>query len=629
MLGTGTGSELRHPLGVTIVGGLIVSQVLTLFTTPVIYLAFDRLGRRVRGRSAGTARCRAGRPTPVNLSAPFIDRPVATTLLTIGVALAGVVAFFQLPVSPLPQVDFPTISVSASMPGASPETMATSVATPLERHLGVIADVTEMTSSSSVGSQPRHAAIRPDRNIDGAARDVQAAINAARVDLPAALRSNPTYRKVNPADAPIMILALTSRHARRRGRSTTPPRPILQQSCRRSSGVGAGARSAAARCRRCGSSSTRARSSSTASASRTCAPRSPRPTPTAQGRDRDGAARFQIYTNDQAQPRRPTTGRWSSPTATARRCGWRDVGRRRGLRSENMRNLGLVNGKPAVLVILYRQPGANIIDTVDRVKALLPQLQASIPSDIDLDGRDRPHHHDPRLAARRRAHAGDRHRAGDPGGLPVPAQRARHPDPGVAVPVSLIGTFGAMYLLGYSLDNLSLMALTIATGFVVDDAIVVLENITRHIEAGMPRIEAALLGAREVGFTVLSMSLSLVAVFMPILLMGGIVGRLFREFAVTLSVAILISLVISLTTTPMMCSRFIRTVRRADAAGGCTARASGPSNAMLQRLRAHAALGAAPRRTGDGAAARDRRSQRLSVLASFRRASSRSRTPAG
>jgi multidrug efflux pump len=487
----------------------------------------------------------------VSLSTPFIERPVATTLLTIGLALSGIFAFTQLPVSPLPQVDFPTISVTAQMPGASPETMATTVATPLERHLGVIADVTEMTSSSTVGSTRITLQFELTRNIDGAARDVQAAINAARVDLPTSLRQNPTYRKVNPADAPVLILSLTS-DTKTRGQMYDLATTVLQPALSQIEGVGQVTISGSAL------PAVRVELNPTAlfkygigledvrAALASANAHSPK------GAVDDGDRHYQIYTNDQAN-----LASDYKPLVIAYRNGAAvhltdmaevndDV--------ENIRNAGLANGKPAVLVIIYRQPGGNIIDTVDRIFAVLPQLRASVPSDIAVNvAMDRT------TTIRASLHDVETTLVIAIGlvilvvFLFLRNGRATL-IPSVAVPLSLIGTFGAMYLLGYSLDNLSLMALTISTGFVVDDAIVVLENITRHLEAGMSRREAALLGAREVGFTVLSMSLSLIAVFVPILLMGGIVGRLFREFAMTLSVAILISLVVSLTTTPMMCA---------------------------------------------------------------------------
>jgi multidrug efflux pump len=487
----------------------------------------------------------------MSLSTPFIERPVATTLLTVGLALAGIFAFRSLPVSPLPQVDFPTISVTAQMPGASPETMAQTVATPLERHLGVIADVTEMTSSSSVGSTRITLQFDLNRNIDGAARDVQAAINGARVDLPASLRTNPTYRKVNPADAPIAILALTS-DTLTPGLIYDAASTVLTPALSQIEGIGqvtiGGSSLPAVRVELnplalnkygIGLEDVRAALSSANAHS-------------PKGAIEQGDRHFQIYTNDQA-----TKASQYRPLVVAYRNGaavrLTDVGTVTDS-VENLRNQGLANGKPAVLVILYRQPNANIIDTVDRVIATLPQLKASISRAIDVNlAMDRTTTiraslHDVEITLVVAI------------GLVILVVFAFLRNvratiiPSIAVPMSLLGTFGAMYLMGYSLDNLSLMALTISTGFVVDDAIVVLENVTRHIEAGMERRQAALQGASEVGFTVLSMSLSLIAVFVPILLMGGIVGRLFREFAMTLSVAIMISLLISLTTTPMMCA---------------------------------------------------------------------------
>ncbi len=485
----------------------------------------------------------------------FIRRPVATTLLSVGIALAGCIAYFLLPVAPLPQVDFPTISVSAQMAGASPDVMAATVATPLERHLGQIADVTEMTSQSSTGSSNVVLQFGLDRDIDGAARDVEAAINAARVDLPTALRSNPTYRKVNPADAPVLIIALTSATLTA-GQLYDAADTILSQKLSQVSGVGqvriGGGSLPAVRVELnptalfkygIGLEDVRA---ALASANAN----------TPKGSIDVGGRRYQLYTNDQASQAQEYRNlviayRDGAPVRLADVAEVLDS-------VENVRNLGLANGQPAVLVIIYRQPGANIIDAVDRVKALIPTLKASIPTDIAIKVvMDRTVTIRASLAAVKRT-------------LLIAVTlvilvvflflrngRATLV-PAVAVPISLLGTFSAMYLLGYSLDNLSLMALIIATGFVVDDAIVVLENITRHLEAGMPRMQAAIQGAREVGFTVLSMSLSLVAVFIPILMMGGIVGRLFREFSITLSVAVLVSLLVSLTTTPMMCSRLIR-----------------------------------------------------------------------
>ena len=491
----------------------------------------------------------------MNLSGAFIRRPVATTLLTLGVALAGAIAYFKLPVSPLPQVDFPTISVQAQMPGASPEVMASTVATPLERHLGQIADVTEMTSSSSLGGTRIILQFGLNRDIDGAARDVQAAINAARADLPASLRSNPTYHKVNPADAPILILALTS-DTLTRGQVYDAATTILQQALSQVEGIGevdiSGSSLPAVRVElnpsalfKYGIGLEDVRAALNAANAHS-------PKGAIEVADRH----FQIYTNDQARVAAEYRSlivayRNGAPVRLSDIAAVDD-----GV--ENIRNAGLANGKPSVLVILYRQPGANIIDAVDRVKAELPQLQASIPRDIKMTpAADR--------SITIRASLRDVQLT-----LLISISLVilvvflflRSPRatliPSVAVPVSLVGTFGVMYLLGYSLDNLSLMALTIATGFVVDDAIVVLENVSRHLEAGMPRFRAAVQGAREVGFTVLSMSVSLVAVFIPILLMGGIIGRLFREFAITLSIAIMVSLAVSLTTTPMMCAYLLK-----------------------------------------------------------------------
>ncbi|HEX9464560.1 MAG TPA: efflux RND transporter permease subunit [Alphaproteobacteria bacterium] len=491
----------------------------------------------------------------MNLSETFIRRPVATTLLTLGVALAGAIAFFYLPVAPLPQVDFPTISVQAQMPGASPEVMASSVATPLERHLSQIANVTEMTSNSGVGNTRITLQFGLDRNIDGAARDVQAAINAARADLPTSLRNNPTYRKVNPADAPILVLALTSTTLRP-GQIYDAATTVLEQKLSQMPGVGqvnvGGGSLPAVRVEinpsalfryAIGLEDVRA----ALNAANAQAPK---------GAIEQGDRRYQIYTNDQAREADQYRNlviayRNGAPVRLSDVAEVTD-----GV--ENLRATGLANGRRSILVILYRAPGANIIETVDRVKEVLPELQASIPADIDVNvavdrsTTIRASLHDIQITLLISIALV----------IMVVFLFLRNGRaaliPSVAVPVSLIGTFGVMYMLGYSIDNLSLMALTIATGFVVDDAIVVLENVSRHMEAGMPRFQAALQGAREVGFTVLSMSLSLVAVFIPILLMGGIIGRIFREFAVVLSVSILVSLVVSLTTTPMMCARLLR-----------------------------------------------------------------------
>ncbi len=491
----------------------------------------------------------------MNISAPFINRPVATTLLTIAVVLAGLMAFRTLPVSPLPQVDFPTIAVSASQAGASPETMAATVATTLERALGSIAGVTEITSSSSLGSTRVVLQFDLSRDIDGAARDVQAAINAARTLLPTGLTSNPIYRKVNPADAPIMILALTS-DTKTQGQMYDSASTVLAQKLSQVQGVGqvtVGGSSLPA---------VRVELNPQALYKYGIGPEEVRTAITATNVNRpkgsleEGERHWQILANDQAKKAAEylpivVSFKNGSPVRLSDVAEVVDS-------VQDLRNAGSANGKPSVLVIINRQPNANIIETVDRVKDLLPLLRASVPQDISVD-----------LVLDR-----------------TPTIRGSLRDtertlliaiflvilvvflflrdwrasliPTVAVPVSLIGTFGVMYLCKYSRNNLSLMALIVATGFVVDDAIVVLENISRRIEKGEEPRAAALAGAKEVGFTVLSMSLSLIAVFIPILLMGGIVGRLFREFAVVLSVAILISLLVSLTTTPMMCALLLK-----------------------------------------------------------------------
>ena len=495
----------------------------------------------------------------MNLSEPFVRRPVATVLLTIGIALAGIGAFFVLPVSPLPQVDYPVISVSASLPGASPDTMASSVATPLERRLGTIAGVNEMTSNSSTGSTRVSLQFDLNRNINAAAREVQAAINASRADLPATLRSNPTYRKANPASSPVIILALTSK-TRSPGQIYDEVSNIVQQKIAQVPGVGdvelGGGSLPAVRVEllpfalnRYGVSMEDVRAALQASNAN-------RPKGAIEG----NGQRLQIYSGaDTASGGRKAADYQNLIVA------WRNNAAIRlsdvaevvdGV--ENTNTLGLFNGSPAVVVLVRRQPDANVIQTVDSVRALLPELQAQLPADVTLQvASDRTTSIRASLkeveitllisivlvvlvvsAFLRSARA-----------TLIPA---------VATVVSLLGTFGVMYLMGFSLNNLSLMALTVATGFVVDDANVVLENTSRHIEAGMDRFKAALLGAREVGFTVLSISLSLVAVFIPLLFMGGQTGRLFREFAVTLSVAVLISLVISLTTTPMMCAWLLK-----------------------------------------------------------------------
>ena len=491
----------------------------------------------------------------MNFTEPFIRRPVATTLLTFGVTLAGAVAFGLLPVAPLPQVDFPTISVQAQLPGASPEVMAATVATPLERALGRIAGVTEMTSSSSLGNTRVTLQFDLSRDIDGAARDVQAAINAARSQLPTSLPHNPTYRKVNPADAPIMILALTS-ETLDRGQMYDAASTILAQKLSQVQGIGqvtvGGSSLPAVRVELNPTALNKYGIAFDDVRAALSAANANRP----KGSVEQGDRHWQILANDQAKAASQYV-----PLVVAYRNGapvrLSDLGEVVDS-VEDLRNAGSANGKPSVLVILYRQPNANIIETADRVRDLLPVLRASIPSAIDLNVvLERT------STIRASLHDVERALAMATGLVILVGFRFLRNGratliPAVAVPVSLVATFGVMYLAGYSLDNLSLMALTVATGFVVDDAIVVLENVSRHSEHGVPPFQAALKGAREVAFTVLSMSLSLIAVFIPILLMGGIVGRLFREFAVTLSAAVLVSLAVSLTTTPMMCARLLK-----------------------------------------------------------------------
>ena len=491
----------------------------------------------------------------MNISEPFIRRPVATTLLLVALVLAGAVAFKLLPVSPLPQVDFPTISVQAGLPGASPETMAATVATPLERQFSRIASVTEMTSSSSLGSTNVTLQFDLNRNIDAAARDVQAAINAARGNLPSNLPNNPTYRKVNPADSPIFILALTS-DVLSKSRMYDAASSILAQKLAQVPGVGqvivGGGSLPTVRIElnptvlnkyAIGLEQVRGVLSS-ANAN------------TPKGHFSDGHRMWEVGANDQlfhAVDYQPLLVAYRNGSAVR----ISDVGRAVD-GPEDLRNAGYSNGKPSILIIIFRQPGVNIIDTVDGIRAALPQLKAAIPQSIDF-----------RVAMDQT--------------LTIRASVANVEFtliisvilvilvvflflrslrttfiPSIVVPVSLIGTFGVMYLLGYSLDNLSLMALCISTGFVVDDAIVVIENISRYLEKGMHPFQAALTGAKEIGSTVLTISISLVAVFIPLLLMGGIVGRLFREFAVTLAIAVLVSMVVSLTATPMMCAHLLK-----------------------------------------------------------------------
>ncbi|CAM3802840.1 multidrug efflux RND transporter permease subunit [Roseateles saccharophilus] len=491
----------------------------------------------------------------MNLSRVFIERPVGTALITCGLALAGALSYLLLPIAPLPQVEFPTISVQALLPGASPDTMAATVATPLERTLGTIAGVNEITSSSSLGSTRVTLQFDLSRDIDGAARDVQAGINAARALLPTGMPSNPTYRKVNPADAPIMIVALTS-DTLTRGQMYDAASTVLAQRLSQVDGVGqvnvGGGALPAVRIELDPNKLSSQGIALEQVRAAVVGTNANRPKGALETADRY----WQIAANDQA--RRASD---YAPLVLSYRNG---AAVRLGdvadiLDSvQDVRNDGLANGKSAVLLILNKAPGANIIKTVDTVRGLLPQLRASISPAINVDVvMDRT------TTIRGSIHEVQRTLAIAFGLVVVVVfiflRRFRAALlPAVAVPVSLAGTCGFMYLLGYSIDNLSLMAMTVATGFVVDDAIVVLENISRHIERGLTPREAALKGAREIGFTVVSISISLIAVFIPILAMGGIVGRLFREFAVVLSVAILVSMVVSLSTTPMMAATLLR-----------------------------------------------------------------------
>jgi multidrug efflux pump len=491
----------------------------------------------------------------MNISSPFVRRPVATTLMTVAIALAGAVAFRILPVSPLPQVDFPTISVTASLPGASPETMASSVATPLERQFGRIAAVTEMTSSSTLGTCSITLQFDLNRNIDAAARDVQAAIAAARGYLPTNLPSNPNYKKVNPADSPIFMIALTS-DVLSKGQMYDAASTIMAQKLAQVQGVGqVGVGGSAlpgvrvelnpAALNKYGIGLEQVRSVLAAANANT-----------PKGHFSDGQEMWEVGANDQlfsAVDYKPLLIAYHNGS-TVRLSDVGDV-----VDSvEDLRNGGYANGKPSVLVFVFRQPGANIIETVDRIRAVLPQIHAAIPASINLKVAM-----DQTQTIRASVHDVERTLLISVGLVVLVVfvflKNVRSTFiPSIAVPVSLLGTFGVMYLCGYSLDNLSLMALTISTGFVVDDAIVVIENITRYLEAGLNPMAAALKGAREIGSTVVTMSISLVAVFIPLLLMGGIVGRLLREFAVTLSVAIGVSMVVSLTATPMMCAHLLK-----------------------------------------------------------------------
>ena len=490
----------------------------------------------------------------MNLSALFIYRPVATMLLTLAIALAGTLAFLNLPVSSLPQVDFPTVNVQAQLPGASAETMSTSVATPLERALGRIAGITEMTSSSSLGSTSITLQFDLDRDINGACRDIQAAINAAASMLPSTMPNRPTYRRDNPADSPILILALTS-ESQSRGQMYDVASTILAQKISQLPGIGqvqiGGAALPAVRVELNPNALTKYGIGLEDVRSTITQTNVARP----KGIMENGAQRWQILANDQARKAADympliVSYRNGAPVTIA------DLGEVVDS-VEDLRNTGLKNGKPSVLLILRKQPLANVIQTVDQVHALLPELRALIPNTIDLSVVV------DRSLTIRASITEVEHSLLIAIGLVILVVLVFLRDfrstvvPIIAVPVSLIGACGVMYFFNYSLNNLTLMALTISTGFVVDDAIVVLENINRHIEKGVPPFKAALLGAKEVGFTVMAMSVSLIAVFLPILLMGGIVGRLFREFAVTLSAAVVVSLVISLTVTPMLCARWL------------------------------------------------------------------------
>jgi multidrug efflux pump len=497
----------------------------------------------------------------MNISSPFIHRPVATTLLTAAIALAGAIAFGLLPVSPLPQVDFPTISVGASLPGGSAEVMASSVATPLERQFGHIAGVTEMTSSSSLGTTSITIQFDLSRDIDGAARDVEAAINAARTYLPANLPSNPTYRKVNPADSPIMIIGLTS-DKYGPDKLYDEASTVIQQKISQIAGVGqvnaGGGALPSVRVEvnpnKLGSFGMTMPDVQSVLSSQN--------TNLARGQITNGDQTADIVVNGQishAVDYQPLIIGYKNGAAVH----LSDVANVIDS-TQNVRAAGYLNGKRAVSLVIFRQPGANIIDTVDRIYAQIPSLKASIPQGIDMTVvLDRT------TTIRASVHDVERTLIVSVflviGVVFVFLRNGRATlIPAVAVPISLIGTFAVMYLFGYSLDNLSLMALTISTGFVVDDAIVVMENIARHLEGGMEPFDAALLGAKEIGFTVMSISISLIAVFIPLLMMGGIVGRLFREFAITLSTAIVVSMLISLATTPMMCAHLLKSEKEVE-----------------------------------------------------------------
>ncbi|PYM84396.1 MAG: multidrug transporter subunit MdtC [Candidatus Rokuibacteriota bacterium] len=494
----------------------------------------------------------------MSISGPFIRRPVGTTLLTAALVLAGVLGFRLLPVAPLPQVDFPTIQIVAALPGASPETMASAVATPLERQFGRIAGVTEMTSTSFLGATTITLQFDLARDINGAARDVQAAIAAAAGQLPPNMPANPTYRKVNPADAPILIIALTSDTVSRAAMYDVAS-TVLQQKLSQLEGVGqvfvGGGSLPSVRVELNPTSLAHYGIGLEGVRNMLDNANVNRPKGQLHGPERS----WEIRATDQlryAAEYAPLIVAWRNGSAIR----LSDVGYVRD-EVEDLRALGLSNGKPAILLVVFRQPGANVIDTVDRIREEMPILAASVPGDVNLSvALDqtvtiRASVHDVEVALTIAV------------GLVVLVVFLFLRDwratliPGVVVPVSLVGTFGVMWFIGYSIDNLSLMALTIATGFVVDDAIVVVENVIRHVEAGMPVAQAARLGAQEIGFTVLSISVSLIAVFIPIFLMGGLVGRLFREFAAVMSIAIIISLLVSLTTTPMMCAILLRARR--------------------------------------------------------------------
>jgi len=491
----------------------------------------------------------------VMISSPFVARPIATTLVALGVALAGVLAYFHLPVSPLPQVEFPTISVQAAMPGASPETMAATVATPLERALGAIAGVNEMTSYSSQGNSRVTLQFDLSRDINGAARDVQAAINASRSMLPSGMPSNPTYRKVNPADAPMMILALTS-DTLTRGQMYDVASTYLSQRLAQIDGVGqvtiGGGALPAVRIALDPEKLTSYGVSLETIRTAAVATNVNKP----KGFLDDKERTWQIEANDQAFQAKDYAS-LIIKHINGQSLRLKDVADVTDS-VQDLRTYGAANGKPSILLVMTLQPGSNVIDAVDRVRAILPQLQASIPQSMRMDVVS-----DRTPSIRASLYEIQKSLAISVGLVVlVVALFLKHwrtaVIPVVAVPLSLAVTFGVMYLLGYSLNNLTLMAMTIATGFVVDDAIVVLENISRHREHGKSILQATLDGTQEIGFTVLSISISLVAVFIPIIFMGGVLGRLFREFAVVLSVAILVSMVVSLTLTPMMCANVLK-----------------------------------------------------------------------